>query len=700
MSLTTRPPSRIHNRKITETGPSHTDTHNLAQIPGPLTHPPDAETRQTSKLYFKLLQAIHHKQVINNAITTNTFPQGMMRQVTRLTDFIKPAAPTEQTKTQVRENTINWMSNNMQILLQHYSSTITALSNTPQNPQALQIAIGWARKRYTHKLTPETIHTAEHILGLHQQHLLETSHSVTVTNPPQQQVHTDTALQTQTNTTEDQFPPLPRPQAPHKLTLYLGPRSSLAEEIVKLHKNNPTPTASLSGPPNSSSPFDPLFQPSQSVDAQTSTGSPLEDAGAPLDPEQSQIPPQPLTSLNIQPTSSTPLPPRTKTSHLLRSKQITLPNAVLLSPIPPQKSQTGVPVVPPQPLSGTQQTSHQHPIEKHIPLPDPQSSVVPQDLPTPITKNRIQEVTAQIHNQSGTTTSSPTKDEAVTNNRFNYSNVAVILPDNIDSSQPLPAGGIGARDQFGSGQLAESAEQGLTEPQREERMMSGSIQVNMTAKITTSESSPNNNPAAAPLPDPYPRAPATSGLSNHNPVQSNFHKPIYHLARPNRKLQDWHIKAQKPVVVLGDSNINRIPPHTYINIQLDSYPGAHIYHLLKIMEKAPINPHTKILILSIGLNNRDQDPKQTSIKQLRTLYKQATSTFPNADIYIPKINYSRNLTPEQQNNLHILNTMITTHFRHLTSIPPEQFNTEKDNIHWKKDTARYIFESWCNQLDL
>lgn len=180
----------------------------------------------------------------------------------------------------------------------------------------------------------------------------------------------------------------------------------------------------------------------------------------------------------------------------------------------------------------------------------------------------------------------------------------------------------------------------------------------------------------------------------------NTYKPMYHLARPSRKLQDWYFRGRRPVLILGDSNINRIPPHHHGNIQLDSYPGANIYHFHKIMEKSPINTSTKILILAVGLNNREQDPQQTSSKQMGSLYKQAKLTFPNADIYFPKINFSPNLPQHQKDNLIQLNKYIVNHFPSLVEIPQDTFITVADNIHWTPTTASVIFSNWLRQLNL
>ncbi len=196
-------------------------------------------------------------------------------------------------------------------------------------------------------------------------------------------------------------------------------------------------------------------------------------------------------------------------------------------------------------------------------------------------------------------------------------------------------------------------------------------------------------------PPPLPSITPTASSSG----QTLF-RPTYHIARPNRKIQDWFFKPRKPVLILGDSNINRIPAHTHPQIQLDSYPGANSYHFLKVCEKSIPNPKVKIVVFSIGINNKDQDPRQTTTKQLKTLFRQAKSTFPNADIYYPIMNFSSQLTDTQKGNLKLINNIMTTYAPFLTEIPHDTFTTEKDNIHWTPTTAKLIFENWIQQLNL
>ncbi|XP_029282678.1 FH2 domain-containing protein 1-like [Cottoperca gobio] len=147
-------------------------------------------------------------------------------------------------------------------------------------------------------------------------------------------------------------------------------------------------------------------------------------------------------------------------------------------------------------------------------------------------------------------------------------------------------------------------------------VMKGPLKVKPTIKRTHSEpstktsfgivSSGRSSPGASPPMDlsqspPGPSSPPPSPPSPPPQLISSLpvmYRPTYHIARPQRKLQDWSFKGRKPVLVLGDSNINRIPAHTNSQIQLDSYPGATAYHFLQLCEKAHPNPFTKIVIFS------------------------------------------------------------------------------------------------------
>lgn len=168
----------------------------------------------------------------------------------------------------------------------------------------------------------------------------------------------------------------------------------------------------------------------------------------------------------------------------------------------------------------------------------------------------------------------------------------------------------------------------------------------------------------------------------------------------SRKLQDWKIRVNKPVAFLGDSNLNRIPPFKNSQIQIESYPGANFYHFFNLLETAPVCEDTGVVVLSVGLNNMDQDPQKTSIKQLRRVVHGAQAAFPNADIFVAQIHFAKSLSKIQKYNLTMINNFISTHYNYLPCISQHDFHTTADGIHWTRETAGRIFGSWCEGLRL
>ncbi|KAI4800858.1 hypothetical protein KUCAC02_007029, partial [Chaenocephalus aceratus] len=107
-------------------------------------------------------------------------------------------------------------------------------------------------------------------------------------------------------------------------------------------------------------------------------------------------------------------------------------------------------------------------------------------------------------------------------------------------------------------------------------------------------------------------------------------------------------------------------PHTNPTLQLDCYPGAKVYHFMELFKRTPPIPTAKIVIISIGINNKDDDPERTTTKQLNI----------------------------QTRNILTLNNFHNT----LPTISPETFRTGQDNIHWTPPPAQLILDSWCREL--
>ena len=119
------------------------------------------------KRYFTLLQAIHHAEVVERSERSGTFPVGMMRQVNKLTSFIKPSAPNADTAGRVKANTDRWMEQNLSILKHHYDAVLAGgLESLPPFEQvALEKAIAYGRARYKNRLTGTSIVALTSLVG-------------------------------------------------------------------------------------------------------------------------------------------------------------------------------------------------------------------------------------------------------------------------------------------------------------------------------------------------------------------------------------------------------------------------------------------------------------------------------------------------------------------------------------------------------
>ncbi|MGH0186679.1 UNVERIFIED_CONTAM: hypothetical protein FKN15_022275 [Acipenser sinensis] len=74
---------------------------------------------------------------------------------------------------------------------------------------------------------------------------------------------------------------------------------------------------------------------------------------------------------------------------------------------------------------------------------------------------------------------------------------------------------------------------------------------------------------------------------------------------------DWSLQTNKNILIIGDSNLHRIPDHTQSQIQIESYPGAKFLHAANHLDKAKTDRGVTKVILSFGINNKDQKVKDS-----------------------------------------------------------------------------------------
>ena len=171
---------------------------------------------------------------------------------------------------------------------------------------------------------------------------------------------------------------------------------------------------------------------------------------------------------------------------------------------------------------------------------------------------------------------------------------------------------------------------------------------------------------------------------------------------PNGRKSNWTLHPERKIVILGDSNLCRIPAHTREDVQIECYPGMKLGHAGQVLAKTNRTQEVSHCIISAGINNRDQDKPLTGIKELRIALLRARETFPTASIHVPLINYSERLPTKQKLNLRALNKEIEKG-NHIPKLEERDFKIDpKDNkfhIHWSMETAQAMLENWLRSLN-
>lgn len=73
--------------------------------------------------------------------------------------------------------------------------------------------------------------------------------------------------------------------------------------------------------------------------------------------------------------------------------------------------------------------------------------------------------------------------------------------------------------------------------------------------------------------------------------------------------------------------------------------------------------------------------------------------FPNADIFVPIINFSRVLLIAEQQMIEDINVYIQKNCDFIPSISNTYFAVEKDGIHWRPATAKSLLLYWAKFLN-
>lgn len=656
---------RTHTKPTRNFSPTNRTTLRQSQ-PSVVYAPAPPQLKATTKLMYELIRAVHHLDKITTKKRDENTPITFQRLTDLLVATIKPAHPNPRVETLLEGNARNWCYNAQLILEQHYEdligNTIQGLKNQTSEvdwPRAFEIATNWAEKNYGDRLTLETIEQAE---ALYTAEIAERPRVVT-------------PAVTETRQAE-QPPP--------------SPRRTYAQ-VVASPPNQPPPPHITARPQLVTAEVHVQTSPGQR-DASWVTGSP--DRGDWHVTTEEEAPPL------VQ-------PPKTVTQGVVLTEKVR-PIKVSLS-VPPKKINPCVyegelsPLIsldqPTQvgPQCETEvvrptQVSLSVPLEQRIPR-DPRPSLAPgrvgaelEEVDHPGSEGMVP-TTPSVLRQTSTPPSPPSpilhdlEDLDSSPKSFSgnspISNLQFFESDNINDNTKI----LSPLSRF----LLEHEDPSVPTPGAP--LLSPSVSEGTCAQILVPPS-----PIPQMAPDPNDIELITSSPSSGG-------RPKRH-ANTTRKNIDWRLTIHKKYVILGDSNAARFPKFQNTNLQIDAFPGAKFQHATNLIQGAQITEVPEKIILSFGLNNRQQRLKIRAIKELQNLIKATRDKFPNADILIPVINFSRALSLVEQQMVEAINAYIRKNCDFIPPLPSIYFAVEPDGIHWRPATAKAILLYWAKSLNL
>ncbi|XP_078786263.1 uncharacterized protein LOC144981779 isoform X1 [Oryzias latipes] len=168
--------------------------------------------------------------------------------------------------------------------------------------------------------------------------------------------------------------------------------------------------------------------------------------------------------------------------------------------------------------------------------------------------------------------------------------------------------------------------------------------------------------------------------------------PTQHLITP-RKFRDWHLHIHQETVIVGDSNVGRLPSFKADHIQVDSFPQATWQDAEFLLKNATCHTQPKTILLSFGIHQRTHKDKDIPVIEMFHTFEVAEQLFPEANIVVPMIGYSHRLPPQEKAVLDHLNEHIGELCNHIC-LSDDPVETDQDNVNWTADTAMRMLKYW------
>ena len=148
------------------------------------------------------------------------------------------------------------------------------------------------------------------------------------------------------------------------------------------------------------------------------------------------------------------------------------------------------------------------------------------------------------------------------------------------------------------------------------------------------------------------------------------------------------------ILLIGDSNLSRINLDPHPDMQVACYPGANFNSFQKLFQNYK-GPQPEILILNVGINNKDT-PKP--IPQLRNMMRTLRQAFPKSLLYFVELQSSSKISTLTELNDAAANS--NTSLKLFPKFQCQISESGPDRVHWTEATANSLYLHWLKHFDL
>ena len=229
---------------------------------------------------------------------------------------------------------------------------------------------------------------------------------------------------------------------------------------------------------------------------------------------------------------------------------------------------------------------------------------------------------------------------------------------------------------------------------------------------------PPNSPSNEVLNTSPSNAPPTKQGKPSSPANLARKSPVAQRFSPKRAFTPYRAESERgqkkkwslpPInyktVIIGDSNLSNITKARDHAMHVCSFPGARFSNLTGMLKTLTPYKCVKELVLSIGINERENNIPTTSIPQLKKLIAETKRVFPNAKIHMASLQWNPSrISSKEIKALGELNEHMAK-LEDINVLPKLSTDLFKINhqdrygIHWTKECANAMLESWSSHLN-